>query len=333
MVKIVHLIIFSFIIMLAQEAAASDFAHNISSGGSDRSFFVHVPDTVKDAKNLPVVIVLHGGGGDAAGVRRQTGMDEIADKNGFIAVYPEGSGSPLSPGMRTWNADLCCGYAAHKKIDDVAFISTMIDFLVKTYAVDPRRIYATGHSNGAMMSYKLACALSGKIAAIAPNSGQRLGDDCHPKRPVAVLHIHGTKDPCAPYDGGAQCGGCFSAVLGFHLPNDRWTCKPVRDVFRATAQMNGCKDVTNIVFTKGAVTCEAFDGCPAEAPVELCSIEGAGHVWAGAHGGEAKVCADHPEGKACETFRKTVGAPNADIDSSQFMWDFFKDIRLPEKKT
>lgn len=328
MAKIVHLIILSFIILLAQSAAAADFTHNINVKGATRSFIVHVPDSLKDKKNLPLVIVMHGGGGEAEGIRRQTGMDAVADRNGFIVVYPEGTGGPAFKNMRTWNAGLCCGTAVRDKVDDVSFISAMIDFLVQNYAVDKTRVYATGHSNGAMMSYRLACELSGKIAAIAPNSGQRVLADCHPKRPVAVLHIHGTADPCALYECGKKCGGCFGKLLGFDLPGDTWPCASVRDVASQTAAMNGCRTVTDIVFTKGKVTCESFEGCPASAPVELCSIEGAGHVWAGSKGGENPVCYDHPERRICTRHEEVVGPANNDIDASQFMWDFFKNIRI-----
>ncbi len=333
MAKLVHLIIFAFIIVLAQSAGAADFTHKIIVGKDERSFFVHVPDNVKDRRNLPVVIVMHGGGGDAAGVRRQTGMDEVADRNGFIAVYPQGTPALLSEKMRTWNVGPCCGKAGRTHVDDVGFISKLIDFMIANYGADRTRIYATGHSNGSMMSYRLACELSDKVAAIAANAGQRLQADCHPSRPVAVLHLHGTEDPCALYDGGEKCGGCYSKMLGFSFGNDTWTCRPVRDVVREQAQINGCKGITDIVFTKGAVTCEAFEGCPKNAPVELCSIAGAGHMWAGAHDRGPPVCDAEPDKKICKTYRDAVGPQNMDIDASSFIWDFFRDIRLPEKKT
>jgi polyhydroxybutyrate depolymerase len=332
MAKNVHLILFLFLILLARTGLAADFSHNIDVQKTSRSFVVHIPDSLKGQKGLPVVIVMHGGGGNAEGMRHQTGMDGIADKNGFIAVYPEGNSGLLMARMRTWNAGVCCGAAARKKTDDVAFISEMIDFLVSEYAADGARIYATGHSNGSQMSYRLACELSDKVAAVATNAGQRALETCKPKRPVAVLHLHGVEDPCALYNGGDKCGGCYTAVLGLDLKGDKWPCRSVRDVVREHALMNGCNDITNIVFTKGAVTCEAFEGCPKEAPVELCSIEGAGHMWAGTHDRGPAVCTAKPEKKICKTYRNAVGPQNTDIDASQFIWDFFKDIRLPGKK-
>lgn len=331
MAKNVHLILFLFFILLPRTGFAADFNHNIDVKKSSRGFIIHVPDDLKGRKDVPVVIVMHGGGGNADGMRKQTGMDAVADKNGFIAVYPEGTGGLLSGKMRTWNAGACCGAAARKKTDDVAFISRMIDFLVSDYAADASRIYATGHSNGSQMSYRLACELPDKVAAVATNAGQRVLDTCKPKRPVAVLHLHGVQDPCALYNGGDACGGCYADVLGLDLPGDKWTCRPVRDVVREHALMNGCKDITEIVFSKGAVTCEAFTGCPKDAMVELCSIEGAGHMWAGKNDRGPAVCAAKPDKKICKTYRNAVGPQNADIDASQFIWDFFKDIRLPRK--
>lgn len=331
MAKNVHLILFLFLILLPRTGFAADFTHNIDVKKTSRSFIVHIPDGLKGQKDLPVVIVMHGGGGNADGMRKQTGMDAVADKNGFIAVYPEGTGGLLMGRMHTWNAGACCGAAARKKVDDVAFISALIDFLVKEYAIDGARVYATGHSNGSQMSYRLACELSDKVAAVATNAGQRVLETCKPKRPVAVLHLHGVQDPCALYNGGDKCGGCYAEALGIDLPGDKWPCRPVRDVVREHALMNGCKDVTDIVFTKGAVTCEAFEGCPKAAPVELCSIEGAGHMWAGKHDRGPAACAAKPEKKICTSYRNAVGPQNADIDASQFIWDFFRNIRLPGK--
>ncbi len=309
-------------------AQAADYTDSVVQDGDTREFQVHIPDSVAGQKNLPVVIVLHGGGGTAKGVRAQTGMDAVADKNGFITVYPEGTEGMIG-NFRTWNAGHCCGTAARKNIDDVAFISSMIDALVKKYAIDSKRVYATGHSNGAMMSYRLACELSDKIAAIAPNSGQRVFDNCHPKRPVAIMHIHGTADPCALYNGGAECGGCFSQMLGFSLPDDKWACPPVKDIVKEHALMNGCSAETKTVFTKGAVTCKQYQGCPANAVVELCSIEGEGHRWPGTDDVGPAVCKDDPSKRSCLKYTGIVGPANHDINGGEFMWNFFKNYHLP----
>jgi polyhydroxybutyrate depolymerase len=270
---------------------------------------------------------MHGGGGSARSMRQRTGMDGIADRNGFIAVYPEGTAALLGD-LRTWNAGKCCGTAVKKNIDDVGFISALIDKIVKKYGVDARRIYATGHSNGAQMSYRLACELSDKIAAIAPNAGEELIDGCHPVRPVPVIHIHGTADPCALYDGGQACGGCFSRFLHVNLPGAKWPCRAVRDVVAEHARLNGCGTKTKTVFTKGAVTCEKYEGCPADADVELCTIKGAGHIWAGANDEGPAICKSHPDRRICKGRSGVTGQQNHDIDASAFMWNYLKNYSI-----
>jgi polyhydroxybutyrate depolymerase len=333
MLRNVHAILILLFLCLPGAARAGDYSHNITVGGTERSFAVHVPPSLAGGKDLPVVLVFHGGGGDGPGIRAQTGMDGVADRNGFIAVYPQGTSSLLKEKMRTWNSGGCCGIAGRKNIDDVSFVSEMIDFLVREYKADPRRIYATGHSNGSQLSYRLACELSGKIAAIAPNAGQRVLDDCKPDRPVPLLHIHGTADPCAKFEGGKECGGCYSKAFGLELgSSDRWPCRAVRAVVREHALMNGCADKTDITFTKGAMTCEAFSGCPKEAPVKLCAIAGAGHVWPGKNEGALPMCARNPDGALCRRYREAVGPRFEEVDAGELMWAFFKDLRLPEKQ-
>ncbi|MDE1152431.1 MAG: PHB depolymerase family esterase [Micavibrio sp.] len=308
--------------------AANAAEYKGTVGDDSRAYYVHVPDSLKGKKNLPVVMVLHGGGGSAENARKMTGMDETADRNGFIAVYPEGSGGGfLASKLHTWNAGLCCGASSRKKIDDVTYLSQVIDALIAGYGADPARIYATGHSNGAMMSYRLACELSDKIAAIAPNAGTLLIDDCHPVRPVPMIAVHGTADPCVLYNGGKQCGGCFSKAIGIHLPGDQWPCQPVPVTVAEHAEMNGCSDEKKVVMTKGAVTCTQYT-CPANAAVELCSIQGAGHMWAG-HGMQGTArCVSMPDDPRCNKVSSITGGQNNDIDASQVIWDFLKNYKI-----
>src|SRR4030042_1455717 len=111
---------------------------------------------------MPLVIVLHGGGGTAQSTAGMTGMNVKADSSGVIAVYPNGNGRVSDEKLLTWNAGNCCGYALDNNIDDVGFIRELIDKLEKKLAIDKARIYATGISNGGMMSYRLACELADK---------------------------------------------------------------------------------------------------------------------------------------------------------------------------
>ena len=130
-----------------------------------------MPPNYRKGEKLPLVIALHGGGGNAQNMEMMSGFSEKADKENFAVVYPNGSGRISNNILLTWNAEGCCQYAAENKIDDVGFISALIDKLVGDYGIDSKRIYATGFSNGAMMSFKLGEKIPDKIAAIAPVSG------------------------------------------------------------------------------------------------------------------------------------------------------------------
>lgn len=315
------------LLMFAAQPAQADDSVPLEWGGQRRPFIVHLPnDAAKE--NLPVVLVLHGGGGNADNMRQMTGMNDVADKHGFVAVYPEGFGSPLIDRMRTWNGGDCCGPAMKKKSDDVGYIGAVIDALVAQYKIDASRIYATGHSNGAMMSYRLACEMSDRIAAIAPNAGQRRGLDCIPKRPVPVLHIHGTADPCARFDGGGQCGGCYSKFLGFGV-GDTGPCPSVRAGLEEAAKLNGCDMTTEITLQKGVATCERYK-CQKNAAVELCSLKGIGHRWAGTADKGPAMCSKEPDKKLCKRFEETVGPGTADVDAGELAWAFFSRFSLPK---
>lgn len=163
--------------------------------GRERSYVVHVPPSYDPATPASVVLTLHGGGGDAEATQTMTGMSATADAHGFLAVYPEGIGPLTKDGhtLGTWNAGRCCGAAMEEGVDDVAYLSQLIDALEHDFNVDPRRIYATGISNGSQMSFRLACELSNRIAAVAPTGSQPALDDCHPSRPVPVWYFHGRR--------------------------------------------------------------------------------------------------------------------------------------------
>ena len=129
-------------------------------------------------------------------------MSAKGEAEGFIAVYPQGSGG-IAGKLRTWNAGTCCGYAMQQRIDEIAFVAALLDDLQATVAIDRARVYATGISNGGMMAYEVACALADRIAAIAVVAGEMTAlDRCRPSRPVPVLVIHGSADRNLPIDGG-----------------------------------------------------------------------------------------------------------------------------------
>jgi len=139
-----------------QLPAANDERKNIDVGGTTRSYLIHVPSSYKKDKPLPLVLIFHGGGSDPQGMVRYTRFDDLADVHGFITVYPEGT-------LKQWND----GRLMAPKSDDVGFVRSIIEEVGRNYKLDKHRIYATGISNGGMMSQRLACELSGTLAAIA----------------------------------------------------------------------------------------------------------------------------------------------------------------------
>ena len=301
-------------------ATAGTETIDLAFAGDERPVRVH-GDLA--AKGRPVVFVIHGGGGNIEGVVRESGMDALADEKGFLAVYPSGVPGGANGTNLTWNTGECCGAAKERNSDDPAYFSAVIDELARRYAIDETRVYATGISNGAMMSYRLACELSTRIAAVAPVSGV-LNAPCEPAMPVAILHIHGTADRCATYRSGS-CGGCFNEFLqslGVKVPQcSNQICVGAEESVAQWAARNGCAASREVVYEKGATTCLKFQGCPSAGTVELCRIEGGGHTWAGGvH--SLKACTDDPNGRVCRLWEAIVGKiPN--FPASAEMWEFF----------
>lgn len=166
-----------------------------------RSYVMHVPSSYDGKQPVSLVIVLHPGLGNAAVAAQMTGMSAKADKEGFLVVYPQGTGF-FKNRFLTWNAGYCCGYAARTNVDDVQFLKELIEYLRNTFNIDRDRIYATGMSNGAMMAYRLACELSDVIAAVAPVAGSYDIRNCHPHEPVSLIAFHGLKDKRVRFEGG-----------------------------------------------------------------------------------------------------------------------------------
>lgn len=327
-VLIFAVLLFFFSFLSGAHAALESI--ELEHQGRDRQFLLHVPENLKGQSNIPVVLAMHGGGGNAEQFASHINMEATADKSGFIVVYLEGTSKRGR--LKAWNAGKCCASAMKDNVDDVGYVSKVIDILTSQYGADPARIYATGHSNGGMMSYRLACELPDKIAAIAPNAGQDVTrESCKTGRTVPILHLHGKEDKCAAYYGGDDCGGCFVDVMrtiGVAIPENkavgRWECQPVKNVVSDWAVRNGCSAETQVTFEKGDVQCLTYQECDADADVTLCSIEHAGHTWAGAEKNTPKMCKRRPNNALCKKLESSRGKVNYDINANEFMWDFFQ---------
>ena len=268
-----------FAATIATAHAAQEARQTLRVKGNDRSYVVraaHLP--AQRTQRVPLVLMLHGGGGNAAIAENMSGFTAKARQEGFIVAYPEGSGR-FAGKLLTWNAGHCCGYAMKRNIDDVAFIGALIERLIADYPVDPQRVYVTGMSNGGLMSHRLGIELSDKLAAIAPVVATLFGDEPQPRGPVAALMINGMLDKAVPHLGGPP-GGRVS---------DAWDGTPTKPALaQATfwAQANGC-DATPAQQDQGRYLLWRYTCAPGEA-VELYLIKDNGHAWPGGRPGSRR---------------------------------------------
>jgi polyhydroxybutyrate depolymerase len=260
----------------------------IRSGGAERSYLLYVPSTYDPATPTPLVLSIHGFASWPANQMEVSQWNELADEHGFIVAYPSGTGFP-----KRWNTR---GPADQNSVDDVAFLSELMDTLSLQFNVDPQRIYVNGLSNGGGMSNALACLQPGRIAAIGGVAGAYVEPTvgCNPERPVPVIAFHGTADRIVPYDGGAagSSGWVFPAV-------PEWAA--------AWAERNGCDAVPEQLPDAGEVSGVRYTGCTNDADVVFYTVEGGGHNWPG--GGRLP--------------QAIVGHMTEDIDASALMWEFF----------
>ena len=174
----------------------------LTHAGRSRSYILYIPVSINWSQPVPLVFVFHGGMGNADSAIRMSGFNGTADQNGFVVVYPNGTGQLSNNKLLTWNGGGCCGYAQTKNVDDVGFVRAIVLDLQIQLKIDQKRIYAAGMSNGAILSHRLACEAADLFAAIAPVAGTLNFSPCSPSRPISVIEFHGTGDRHVPYDGG-----------------------------------------------------------------------------------------------------------------------------------
>lgn len=260
------------------------------SGGVMRTYELHVPPTYDPTKRTPLVFMFHGYTETSTGIANTTHFAVTADKRGLIVAFPQGIGNGF-------NAGDCCGTASSSNVDDVGFTKDMIAAIDAEYCIDAKRVYSAGFSNGGFLSYRLACELADKIAAVAPVAGglRQTPATCIPTRPVPLLHVHGTGDIVVPYNGGG---------LG--------AARPVTESVDAFKTKNACAaGAGKVVYEKADVKCTAWGGCTAGADVELCTVTNGGHQWPG---GEQL-----PYG----------GSPSPNLITSEAIADFFEAHPMP----
>ncbi len=238
--------------------AAGDLDATLESGGPQRTYILHVPPSYDGATRTPLVLNLHGFGSNARQQAIYSGLPVKGDREGFIVVTPNGSGTP-----QRWNL------ATGGGVDDVAFIRDLLDHVESQLCIDEQRVFAAGISNGSAFAQRLACAMPDRIAAVGAVAATSFPIRCGSDRPVGVIAFQGTDDPCVPYGGG-------TSKCGLNLP------VPAAETAAADwAKHDGCNMEPARQQSSPHVRTIAYSECRGGAAVLLYVIEGGGHTWPG----------------------------------------------------
>lgn len=268
----------------------ANYSSTVDAAGQDRAYDVHLPPSYDGSSEMPVVLVFHGFRQTTEGARVLTGMDEVADAHDFIVVYPAAF-------LRVWEVENINLHQA----DDLDFVVALIDQLDEELAIDRSRIYATGFSNGAMMSYRLACWMPDTIAAFAPVGGAlplTLAPECEPAEPVSIMVVNGTDDPSVGYEGTIDWLESIPNTVEFWVQHNACSAEP--EVEALPDRGDGQRTL---------VRRHTYAGCEPGGDVVLYEIEGGGHQW--------------PGGATIDTAR--YGEISSDLDTSEVIWEFFSE--------
>jgi polyhydroxybutyrate depolymerase len=287
--------------------------------GQARTYALYVPTSYDPTVPMPVVVLLHGRWGSGAGTADYTGMSQIAERDGFIGVYPDGlnNPNPVDPYDTGWNYMYGVPFLVSREPDDGAFITDLLDDLALDLNVDQRRIYVTGFSNGGFMVHNLACTYPDRFAAFSTVAGSGymgFGDMCTHEAPVSMMIIHGTADDNVLWDGRTE------TISG----RDFVTSYPVVDMVSYWVAHDYC-DVDTLEVTdlpqrgdspQTSVRSLIFNDCLDDASVQLYAVIGGGHNWPGVQS----------DGSSADELAMT----NMDINAGELMWNFFKQHALPD---
>ena len=272
-------------------------ARSLVSAGLKRCYLLHLPPDYDGDQSLPLVISLPGFTSNPKGQEYLTRWNEVADNEGLLVVYPQGTSFPLR-----WNSSTAF---TDSDVDDVQFIADLIDEVSNIVAVDPNRIYVDGMSNGGSMANCVACELAGKVAAVGVVTGPPVEPPggCNPERPISLIAFYGTDDPLVAYGGGIVEESFISKLINRSSPPV--SLPSVTSYIEAWAKRNGCATVPELIPVQGDARGVRYAGCKDTSEIVFYTIEGGGHTWPGGR----------------PTF---VGKTSSDIDASQVMWKFFK---------
>jgi polyhydroxybutyrate depolymerase len=273
---------------------ATGTAHgSLDHGGLKRTYRLFVPPQAASAKpaSLPLVVALHGGLGTGDQFAETSGFEELAKREGFVVVFPDGVD-------RTWNGGRCCGQAVTKRVDDTGFLARLIESLSGSLPIDRARVFVTGHSNGAIMAFRFGCERAEMVAAIAPVAGSVEIAECRPSRGVALLTIHGDADQNHPIGGG---NGARS-VAGVPFTS-------MDDSLRAWTRAMACPANPSRTIS-GPLTTTEWKDCRDGAAARYVVIAGADHPW---------------PGSADRRASQLQGIPSQALNATEVVWAFFRD--------
>lgn len=267
-----------------------------------RKVLVHLPTGYDAARPAPLVLAFHGGGGHAEYMAddEKYGLQKKADAAGFVVAFPNGYSKLPGGKFATWNAGGCCGDARDKGSDDVGFARATVKAIQARYSIDMNRVFATGMSNGGMLSHRLACEAADVFRAVASVAGTDATASCTPSKPISVLHIHAKDDDHVLFNGGAGPNAFRdeSKVMNF---------VSVPETISRWVQRDRCTAPPQRTLDRPGATCETHGGCAGGVSVQLCTTETGGHSWPGA-----------------DNVRRGKPAASRALDANDEIWRFFE---------
>lgn len=265
-----------------------------------RKVLVHLPTGYDAGTPAPLVLAFHGGGGHAEYMAENYGLQRKADEAGFVVAFPNGYSKFPGGKFATWNAGGCCGDARDKGSDDVAFARAVVAAIQAKYAIAADRVFATGMSNGGMLSHRLACEAADVFRAVASVAGTDATPSCTPSRPISVLHIHAKDDDHVLFNGGAGPNAFRdeSKVMNF---------VSVPETISRWVQRDRCAAPPQRTLDKPGAYCETYSGCAGGTSVQLCVTDSGGHSWPGA-----------------DKVRRGKPAASQALDANDEIWHFFE---------
>ncbi len=272
--------------VLSPAVAGTSSDVTLEHGGRERHYSLHVPPDAQGAAGLPLLVVLHGGGGNGEQARGATGLAELGTRAGFVVAFPDGTG-PLRGRLLTWNYGGLPVYASERDVDDVGFVRALVVDVAKRVAIDPDRVFAAGHSNGGMMCHRLAREAGDVFRGIAVVSGAMNFTAKDAASPIAVLLIHGTADEHVLFQGGAP-----RSAIGRAGERSDASVQAAIDYYVARNGVLGYPETKVDGKVRTDTYATAREG-GAGVPVRLIRLEGGGHAWPGS-AERTRAIADQP---------------------------------------